>query len=104
MLPANVKRKAERNIMSFGDSHVEREAVQAVNKFVFFWVFFVMFELKFFSKLRDVPETLTKSIKFVERPSMEQLWRQLELVTNCFKDICNHDGDLDLMLTISLFS
>ena len=53
---------------------------------------------------RDAPETLTKSIKFVERPSMEQLWRQLELVTNCFKDICSHDGDLDLMLTISLFS
>ncbi len=53
---------------------------------------------------RDAPNTLTKSIKFVERPSMEQLWRQLELVTNCFKDICNHDGDLDLMLTISLFS
>jgi hypothetical protein len=84
LLPLHMKRRGDRNIMSFGDSHVEREAVQAVTK--------------------DHPETLTKSIKFVERPSMEQLWRQLELVTNCFKDICNHDGDLDLMLTISLFS
>ena len=84
MLPLHGKRRAERNIMSFGDSHVEREAVQAVTK--------------------DTPDTLTKSIKFVERPSLEQLWRQLELVTNCFKDIVNHDGDLDLMLTISLFS
>ena len=73
------------NILSFGDSHVEREAVQAV------------------CKTFTLP-VLTKSVKFVERPSLEQLWRQLELVIGCFKDICFHDGDLDLMLTISLFS
>lgn len=78
------KRRGDRNILSFGDSHVEREAVQTVTK--------------------EMQETFTKSVKFVERPSTEQLWRQLELVMNCFKDICNHDGDLDLMLTISLFS
>jgi hypothetical protein len=32
-LPDNVKRRFDRNIMSFGDSHVEREAVQAVTRF-----------------------------------------------------------------------
>jgi hypothetical protein len=36
LLPANQKRRGDRNIMSFGDSHVEREAVQAVNKCVDF--------------------------------------------------------------------
>jgi hypothetical protein len=73
-----------KNVLSFGDSHVEREAVHTVT--------------------RPMKETQTKSVKFVERPSIEQLRRQIELVTNCFEYICNHEGDLDLMLTISLFS
>lgn len=71
-----------RNVISFGDSHVEREAVRAVT--------------------RGVTNVKTKSVKFAERPSMEQLRRQIELVTNCFQYIFSHDGDLDLMLTISL--
>jgi hypothetical protein len=33
MLPVHQPTKGERNIMSFGDSHVEREAVQAVCKY-----------------------------------------------------------------------
>jgi len=71
----------EKNIISFGDSHVEREAVRAVT--------------------RGSPMTLTKSVKFAERPSMEQLRRQIELVTNCFSYIHNHQGDLDLQLTVT---
>jgi len=71
-----------RHVISFGDSHVEREAVRTVTK---------QFE-----------GTRTKSVKFAERPSMEQLRRQIELVSNCFSYIYSHDGDLDLMLTISV--
>jgi hypothetical protein len=74
--------KANKHVISFGDSHVEREAVRAVT--------------------RGVVNTRTKSVKFAERPSMEQLRRQIELVTSCFQYIYTHDGDLDLMLTISL--
>jgi hypothetical protein len=70
-----------KNIISFGDSHVEREAVRAVT--------------------RGVPNTKTKSVKFAEKPSLEQLRRQLELVTNCFQSIHSHDGDLDLQLTVT---
>jgi hypothetical protein len=70
-----------KNIISFGDSHVEREAVRAVT--------------------RGLPNTKTKSVKFAEKPSMEQLRRQLELVTNCFQYIHSHDGDLDLQLTVT---
>lgn len=33
---------------------------------------------------------------------MEQLRRQIELVISCFQYIHNHDGDLDLQLSISL--
>jgi hypothetical protein len=74
--------KSEKNVISFGDSHVEREAVRAVTK--------------------GFSNTRTKSVKFAERPSMEQLRRQIELVTNCFHYIIQHDGDLDLQLTVTV--
>jgi hypothetical protein len=73
-----------KNIVSFGDSHVEREAIRAVT--------------------RGVSLCRTKSVKFAERPTPEQLRRQLELVTNCFHYIHNHDADLDLQLTVTLNS
>lgn len=78
----SINSKKEKNILSFGDSHVEREAVRAVT--------------------RGLPNTRTKSVKFAERPSMEQLRRQIELVTNCFQYIHNHEGDLDLQLTVTV--
>jgi len=71
-----------KNVISFGDSHVEREAVRAVTRG---WEF-----------------TRTKSVKFHERPSTEQLRRQLDLVRNCFQYIYAHEADLDLMLTITV--
>jgi outer membrane biosynthesis protein TonB len=74
--------KSEKHVVSFGDSHVEREAVRAVTK--------------------GLLNTRTKSVKFAERPSMEQLRRQLDLVTNCFHYILSHDGDLDLQLTVTV--
>jgi len=74
--------KSEKNVVSFGDSHVEREAVRAVT--------------------RGFSNTTTKSVKFAERPSLEQLRRQIELVTNCFQYIHNHEGDLDLQLTVTV--
>lgn len=73
-----------RHVISFGDSHVEREAVRQVTK--------------------EFREVRCKSVKFAERPTMEQLRRQIDLVASCFQYIYTHDGDLDLMLTISLMS
>jgi hypothetical protein len=74
--------KAAKNVISFGDSHVEREAVRAVT--------------------RGVPNVRTKSVKFAERPSLEQLRRQLDLICNCMQYICSHEGDLDLQLTVTV--
>jgi hypothetical protein len=71
-----------RNILSFGDSHAEREAIRAVT--------------------RGLPATRCKSIKFAERPSVEQLQRQLELVGNCFQYIFSHEEDLDLCMSLSV--
>jgi len=70
-----------RNVLSFGDSHVEREAVKTAT--------------------RGLSGTRCKSIKFAERPSVEQLQRQIELVTNCFQYIHSHEGDLDLCMSLS---
>ena len=71
-----------RNILSFGDSHAEREAIRAVT--------------------RGHPNTRTKSIKFAERPTIEQLQRQLELVSDCFSYITSHEADLDLCMSLSV--
>lgn len=71
-----------KNVLSFGDSHAEREAIRAVT--------------------RGLPYTRTKSIKFAERPSIEQLQRQLELVGNCFQYISHHEEDLDLCMSLSV--
>jgi hypothetical protein len=71
-----------KNVLSFGDSHVEREAVRAVT--------------------RGYPNTRCKSVKFAERPTIEQLRRQLELLNNCMTYIHNHAGDLDLQLTVTV--
>jgi len=71
-----------RNVLSFGDSHAEREAIRAVT--------------------RGHPNTRTKSIKFAERPTVEQLMRQLELVSDCFPYITSHEADLDLCMSLSV--
>jgi len=70
--------KVRKNVISLGDSHVEREAVRAVT--------------------RGLPNTQTKSVKFAERPSLEQLRHQIELVIASFHTIHDHDGNLDLEL------
>lgn len=69
-----------KNVISLGDSHAEREAVRTVT--------------------RDMPCTLTKSVKFVERPTLEQLLRELQLMVRCFPMICYTQRDLDLALTV----
>jgi hypothetical protein len=71
-----------KNIISLGDSHVEREAIRAIT--------------------RDVPNTICKSVKFSERPTFGQLRRQIELVFSCFQYIMTHEADLDLQLTVTV--
>jgi hypothetical protein len=70
------------NIVSFGDSIHEREALLAVSK--------------------ELSGARAKSIKFVERPTIEQLQRQLELVHGYMDHINTYEGHLDLMLTVQL--
>lgn len=70
-----------KSVVSFGDSYVERAAILKATKFL---------------------ECKTKSIKFAERPSIEQLKKQLELVANCFEEIVSHQENLDLCMSLSV--
>jgi hypothetical protein len=76
------RRGVDKHVVSLGDSHVEREAVRALCK--------------------GLPSTRVKTVKFAERPTCEQLRRQLELVAQCFPYITSHAGDLDLQLTVTM--
>lgn len=74
--------KGLKNILCFGDSTIERDAIRAATK--------------------GVPNVRTKSVKFAERPSLEQLQKQIEMLHKNFNYIHNQEADLDLMLTLSV--
>ena len=70
------------HILSFGDSHHERQALHVST-----------------AELRNAH---VKSVKFVERPEMHVIRRELEILTGVLEYIISHPGDLDLMLSPSL--
>jgi len=70
--------ESRKNILSFGDCFFEREALIHATK--------------------NLPNCRTKSLKFVERPKIEQLRKQHSLVARCVTRIVHHDGNLDLCL------
>ena len=43
-----------------------------------------------------------KSVKFVERPTLDQLQREVALLDNCLDHICSCRSNLDLMLTLEI--
>mmetsp|Transcript_14536 Transcript_14536/g.38731 ORF Transcript_14536/g.38731 Transcript_14536/m.38731 type:complete len:351 (+) Transcript_14536:81-1133(+) len=67
---------ARKNVISIGDSAHEREAVLRVT-----------------ACMRNCR---VKSLKFVERPSIDQICRQQEFLATCFTRLVHHDGNLDL--------
>mmetsp|Transcript_36362 Transcript_36362/g.88816 ORF Transcript_36362/g.88816 Transcript_36362/m.88816 type:complete len:241 (+) Transcript_36362:320-1042(+) len=70
--------KLECNVLVLGDSMSEREAAHAVaSRFAF---------------------SRIKTVKFIERPSIEQLQRQISLVQSSFRDLWDHDGSFDVNL------
>jgi hypothetical protein len=70
-----------RQIISFGDSNEERTAVKIA---------------------AGQLNAISKSIKFVDLPSPEQLCKQIETVTGWFQWVHEHETELDLMLKASL--
>eukprot|EP00931_Biecheleriopsis_adriatica_P074672 TRINITY_DN4867_c1_g1_i1.p1 TRINITY_DN4867_c1_g1~~TRINITY_DN4867_c1_g1_i1.p1 ORF type:complete len:254 (-),score=66.07 TRINITY_DN4867_c1_g1_i1:116-877(-) len=70
-----------KNILSFGDSGHEREAV--------------------INATANMPDTRTKSLKFIDRPGVEELRKQHALIVKCMKQIVHHDGNLDLCIKLA---
>lgn len=71
-------RHRRKNVLSFGDSAHEREALLRTTALL--------------------PNCRAKSLKFVDQPSLGELCRQHLLVTQCFRQIVHHDGNLDLCI------
>jgi len=68
------------NIMSFGDSCVEREACRSVAS--------------------SESHTTAKSVKFAEQPSIEFLRFEIAAIAARFQALVDHEGELDLMLPV----
>lgn len=68
------------NIVSIGDSINERTAAHAIP--------------------RRLQNTRIKTIKFVERPSLEQLRKQLDLLLRYLPGICHHSTSFDINLVM----
>lgn len=72
----------ENHVVSIGDSSHEREALFRIGK-----------------KYKDIT---TKSVKFMDSPTVLQLIKQLNILTNSLMFISNHSGKLDLMMNMEL--
>eukprot|EP00182_Erythrolobus_australicus_P001887 CAMPEP_0185831062 /NCGR_PEP_ID=MMETSP1353-20130828/1257_1 /TAXON_ID=1077150 /ORGANISM="Erythrolobus australicus, Strain CCMP3124" /LENGTH=253 /DNA_ID=CAMNT_0028529085 /DNA_START=393 /DNA_END=1154 /DNA_ORIENTATION=+ len=66
------------NILSLGDGVSERDASHAV--------------------ARSLPLSRVKTVKYIERPTIEQLQKQVSLVHSSFNDLHQHDGSFDVNL------
>lgn len=77
----NCSLDGQKNVISFGDSMHEREAL--------------------FRATATMENTARKSVKFIERPNVEQLTRQHELLIDHFRQIVDHEGNMDLCLRCS---
>jgi len=71
-----------KNILSFGDAIYERIAL--------------------FKSVIDLKNVFTKSIKLAENSTIDQLQRQLTLISNACFEICYKSESLDLMITIDI--
>lgn len=70
-----------KNIISIGDAPHEREALSRVSKL---------------APQQVGARCRSKSVKFVLRPTIEQLRREMQMLRSSLRDIVWHDDDLDL--------
>jgi len=67
-----------RNVISIGDSPHEREALIRVTA--------------------HMPDSRVKAVKLMARPDVHQLRQEHEIISDCFGDLVNLDGNLDLAI------
>lgn len=71
------------NLISLGDSAHEKQALHLV--------------------AAEFPNAYSKTIKFIEKPEIDALQKQMEIVHTCFEKICDYKGNLDLALDEIMF-
>ncbi len=71
----------ELNVLVLGDSMSERDAAHALGS--------------------RMPNTKVKTVKFVERPSIDQLMRQVQLVAQSLPDLASYSSSFDVDLVVS---
>ena len=67
------------HLISIGDSMVERDACHAAAD--------------------NTPFTLAKTLKFIAKPTVDELVQQVEVALNAFDHLCNADSTLDVQLS-----
>lgn len=77
-LGSNSPRESKLSIISVGDSLSERQALS--------------------KSARNYENVYAKSIKFNDKPTIEELQYQMHVIFDCFSWLTNHPGNLDLML------
>jgi hypothetical protein len=80
ILDINLTNKIKTNVISMGDSLVEREAIRNLTQ--------------------DVSHITCKSIKFEEFPSLIKLNQQIKLIITCMSYIAESNQSLDLQLNL----
>lgn len=71
------------NVLVLGDSLSERDAAHALGN--------------------RLPNSRVKTVKFVERPSIDQLMRQVQLVAQSLPDLATYASSFDVDLVVSAF-
>lgn len=71
----------ELNVLVLGDSMSERDAAHALGS--------------------RMPNSKVKTVKFVERPSIDQLMRQVQLVAQSLPDLASYSSSFDVDLVVS---
>lgn len=71
----------ELNVLVLGDSMSERDAAHALSS--------------------RLPNSRVKTVKFVERPSIDQLMRQVQLVAQSLPDLASYASSFDVDLVVS---
>lgn len=74
----------ELNVLVLGDSMSERDAAHALSS--------------------RLPNSRVKTVKFVERPSIDQLMRQVQLVAQSLPDLASYASSFDVDLVVSASS
>jgi hypothetical protein len=72
----HIQSNEQLNVVSVGDSLYEQHAVMAV--------------------CENVQNCFAKSLKFMDKPSIEELVDQHDFFESCFLDVLEHNGDLDV--------